>query len=88
MLEQPPFWSLHTHSKYSVNDALPSVDAIVAKAASLDYPALGLTDHGSMSGSIELVQRLPQVRHRTAARHRALRGAGQSSTPAAGTTCT
>jgi DNA polymerase-3 subunit alpha len=49
-----PFWSTHTHSKYSFNDALPSVEQIVAEAVQLDYPALGLTDHGGVSGSIEL----------------------------------
>jgi len=49
-----PFWSLHTHSKFSVNDALPEVGAIVAKAVELGYPALGLTDHGSPSGLVQL----------------------------------
>ena len=49
-----PWWSVHTHSKYSVNDALPSVEAIVERAYQLDYPALGLTDHGSVSGSVVL----------------------------------
>lgn len=49
-----PFWSLHTHSRYSANDALPKVDALVAAAVSLDYPALGLTDHGNPSGSVQL----------------------------------
>lgn len=49
-----PFWSLHTHSRYSANDAMPKVDALVAAAASLDYPALGLTDHGTVSGVVQL----------------------------------
>lgn len=49
-----PFWSLHTHSKFSVNDALPEVPALVARAVEYDYPALGLTDHGSPSGNIQL----------------------------------
>ena len=49
-----PFWSLHTHSKFSVNDALPAIPDMVARAVELDYPALGLTDHGNVSGSIQL----------------------------------
>ena len=48
------WWSLHTHSRYSVNDAMPSVQAIVAKVAAMGQPALGLTDHGNMAGSVEL----------------------------------
>lgn len=48
------YWSAHTHSRYSVKDALPTVDAIVNKAKTLEYPALGLTDHGTMAGSAQL----------------------------------
>lgn len=51
---RPPFWSLHTHSKFSVNDAMPSVADNVERAVELGYPALGLTDHGNMSGSVQL----------------------------------
>ena len=54
MVAAGPFWSLHTHSKYSVNDALPEVQACVDAAVKFDYPALGLTDHGSPSGNIQL----------------------------------
>lgn len=45
---------MHTHSKFSVNDALPSVEQIAFKAGELGYPALGLTDHGNVSGSVAL----------------------------------
>lgn len=48
------YWSAHTHSRFSHNDALPSVKELVSKAAELGYPALGLTDHGNMVGSIQL----------------------------------
>lgn len=48
------YWSVHTHSRYSYNDALPKVADIVDVAHQLGYPGLGLTDHGNMSGSIEL----------------------------------
>ena len=47
------FYSLHTHSKFSVQDALPEVKDIVARAAELEYPALALTDHGNVAGSVQ-----------------------------------
>lgn len=50
------FWSAHTHSKFSAKDALPTVQAIVDRAAELQYPALGLTDHGNPAGSVQLYQ--------------------------------
>jgi len=50
------FWSVHTHSRFSNNDALPSVTAIVEKAAAIGQKAVGLTDHGNMAGSVELYQ--------------------------------
>lgn len=53
---QPKFWSAHTHSRYSNNDALPSVTDIVERAYELGQPAVGLTDHGNMIGSVELYQ--------------------------------
>jgi len=48
------FWSLHTHSKYSFNDAIAPVQGIVDRAVQYGYPAIGLTDHGSVSGSVQL----------------------------------
>lgn len=48
------YWSAHTHSKYSAKDALPSVEVLVERAADLEMPAIGLTDHGTLGGSHEL----------------------------------
>lgn len=48
------WWSAHTHSRYSAKDAMPSVTELVDKAVELGYPALGLTDHGNMAGTVEL----------------------------------
>jgi DNA polymerase-3 subunit alpha len=50
------WWSLHTHSRYSYNDALTHVDAMVAKVAALGQQALAITDHGNMAASVELYQ--------------------------------
>lgn len=49
-----PFWSAHSHSRYSINDAMPKVPAMVQRAVELGYPALGLTDHGGMPGVVQL----------------------------------
>ena len=51
IVEPSRYWSAHTHSRYSVNDALPTVEAIVARAKELHQPAVGLTDHGNMAGT-------------------------------------
>jgi DNA polymerase III subunit alpha len=45
---------LHVHSEYSLLDGACKVDALAARAAEFDQPALGLTDHGVMNGSVEL----------------------------------
>ena len=52
----PAWWSLHTHSRYSVNDAMPTVQAIVAKVAAMGQRAVGVQDHGNMAASVELYQ--------------------------------
>lgn len=44
----------HAHSHYSVLDGMPPVQALVETAARNKQPALGLTDHGNMSGAVEL----------------------------------
>jgi DNA polymerase III subunit alpha len=48
------WWNLHTHSRYSSNDALPEVADMVEHVKQMGQPALGLTDHGNMAGSVEL----------------------------------
>jgi DNA polymerase-3 subunit alpha len=45
---------LHVHSEYSLLDGACKIDALAERAASFDQPALGLTDHGVMNGSVEL----------------------------------
>ena len=47
---------LHVHSEYSLLDGACKIDDLAARAASFDQPALGLTDHGVMNGSVELFQ--------------------------------
>src|SRR6476660_2923740 len=50
------FWSAHSHSAFSTNDALPQVQEMVRAVTQLGQPALGLTDHGNMAGSVQLYQ--------------------------------
>jgi DNA polymerase-3 subunit alpha len=44
---------LHVHSEYSLLDGACKIDAMAARAAKLEMPALGLTDHGVMNGAVE-----------------------------------
>jgi DNA polymerase-3 subunit alpha len=45
---------LHVHSEYSLLDGACRIDDLAARAAAFDQPALGLTDHGVMNGTVEL----------------------------------
>jgi DNA polymerase-3 subunit alpha len=45
---------LHVHSEYSLLDGACKIDDLAKRAAAFEQPALGLTDHGVMNGSVEL----------------------------------
>jgi len=45
---------LHCHSAYSFLDGASHPEELAARAAELDYPALALTDHDGVYGSLEL----------------------------------
>jgi DNA polymerase III subunit alpha len=45
---------LHVHSEYSLLDGACKINDLAARAASFGQPAIGLTDHGVMNGSVEL----------------------------------
>jgi DNA polymerase-3 subunit alpha len=53
-MSTPACAHLHVHSEYSLLDGACKIDALAARAASFDQPALGLTDHGVMNGAVEL----------------------------------
>ena len=48
------FVHLHVHSEYSILDGACRIPALAARAAELEMPAVGLTDHGSLAGAVEL----------------------------------
>jgi DNA polymerase-3 subunit alpha len=47
------FTHLHTHSHYSLLNALPKVDELVKRAKKYEMTALALTDAGNMYGAVE-----------------------------------
>jgi len=51
---KPACAHLHVHSEYSLLDGACKIDALAARAAQFEQPALGLTDHGVMNGAVEL----------------------------------
>ncbi|HTA97563.1 MAG TPA: DNA polymerase III subunit alpha [Solirubrobacteraceae bacterium] len=51
-----PYVELHCHSAYSFLDGVSLPDELAHSAAELGHVALALTDHNSVSGSMELAQ--------------------------------
>ncbi len=56
MAGTPPYVELHCHSAFSFLDGVSLPDELVQRAAELGHTALALTDHNSVSGSMELAQ--------------------------------
>jgi DNA polymerase III subunit alpha len=53
-VSSPSAVHLHAHSEYSLLDGACKIEAMAARAAALEQPALGLTDHGVMNGAVDL----------------------------------
>jgi DNA polymerase-3 subunit alpha len=47
------FVHLHNHTEYSMLDGAARIKQLVAKAASLEMPAIAMTDHGNAHGAYE-----------------------------------
>ncbi len=47
------FTHLHVHTEFSMLDGAARLDELVAKAAGDGQPAIGITDHGNMYGTLE-----------------------------------
>ncbi len=53
MMPTPPYIELHCHSGYSFLDGASHPEELALKARALGYPALALTDHDGLYGSME-----------------------------------
>jgi len=53
MPNEKDFVHLHLHSEYSLLDGACRIKDLIKKAQKLEMPAIGLTDHGVMYGSME-----------------------------------
>src|ERR1700731_3058807 len=60
----PPYGELHCHSAYSFLDGVSLPHELAHSAADLGHVALALTDHNSVSGSMELAQAAENARMR------------------------
>src|SRR5204862_716761 len=78
MAVAPPYVELHCHSAYSFLDGVSLPDELAVRAHELGYEALALTDHNSVSGSMELALSAEQYGLR------AIHGAEIDLTPASG----
>jgi len=56
-MDHARFVHLHTHSEYSILDGFSKIDDLIQKALRYKMPALALTDHGNMFGSLEFYQK-------------------------------
>ena len=61
-MAQTPFVHLHVHSEYSLLDGAIRMDQLVKKAAELGMPAIALTDHGNLFGTVEFYQAAEQAK--------------------------
>ncbi len=52
MSDQQSFVHLHVHSEFSLLDGLSRIDDLVQRAVELNQPAVALTDHGVMYGTM------------------------------------
>jgi DNA polymerase-3 subunit alpha len=53
-LKSSDYVHLHNHSQYSLLDGLTKIPALVKRVAEMGMEAVAVTDHGTMSGVIEL----------------------------------
>jgi DNA polymerase III subunit alpha len=55
------FAHLHVHTEYSMLDGAAKITPLMAEAARLGMPAVGMTDHGNMFGAYEFAQQAAKV---------------------------
>ncbi len=75
------FVHLHNHTEYSLLDGLTHIKDMVRRAAELDMPAVAVTDHGVMSGMVELSDACDAVEKETGKRVKPIFGCEVYFTP-------
>lgn len=50
------FSNLHTHTDYSLHDGYAKIPDLVSRTKELGYPALAITDHGTVTGLIDFYE--------------------------------
>ncbi len=68
------FVHLHNHTEYSLLDGITHVKDMVRRAADLGMPAVAITDHGVMSGVVELRDACKAVERETGVRVKPIYG--------------
>ena len=53
MSKHTPFVHLHCHTEYSLLDGCNKIPQMVARAKELNQPAIAMTDHGVMCGTVQ-----------------------------------
>ena len=81
MAAAPEFVHLHVHSDYSILDGACKIARLLDRVEGMGQTATALTDHGVMSGAIELYR--TEARHHADRRARGLPRAGPPRTPGA-----
>ena len=71
----PPFAHLHVHSDYSVLDGACKIDRLLDRVEEMGQSAVALTDHGVMSGAVELYRKATKRGHHPDRRPRGVRRA-------------
>ncbi len=60
-LQPSDFVALHNHTHYSLLDGLQKIEPMVNRVKELGMEAVAITDHGTLSGAIELYKESAQV---------------------------
>jgi len=55
-VQHAEFVHLHVHSEYSLLDGAAQLEKLVEKAKDLKFPAIALTDHGNLFGTVEFYE--------------------------------
>ena len=55
------YFPIHVHSMYSLLDGLSKPEQIADRITDCELPGCALTDHGSISGSVQFLQKMDKA---------------------------